>query len=55
MVESLESIWSIASVDRCLLHTKQKEISSTPFKRVLLISAPYLYKRHMGARNLADW
>ncbi len=26
-----------------------------PFKRVLLISAPYLYKRHLGARNLADW
>ncbi len=25
------------------------------FKRVLLISAPYLYKRHLGARNLADW
>ncbi len=30
-------------------------IQVTPFKRVLLISAPYLFKRHMGARNLADW
>ncbi len=43
MMESLESDWLIASVDR------------TPFKRVLLISAPYLYKRHLGARNLAVW
>ncbi len=25
------------------------------FKRVLLISAPYLHKRHLGAINLANW
>ncbi len=31
----------------------QTEIRSAPFKRVLLISAHYLYKRHLGARNLA--
>ncbi len=39
----------------CLLYRYQAEIRSTPFKRVLLISAPYLYKIHLGARNLADW
>ncbi len=34
---------------------KKLRLWAIPFKRVLLISATYLYKRHMAARHLADW
>ncbi len=54
MEESVESDWFIDSVNRCLFYMYNKlRLGAFPL-RVLLISAPYLYKRHPGARNLAD-
>ncbi len=49
-------IWLIdCFCGQVVFYTGNKQIRSTPFKRVLLISALYLYKRHLGVRNLADW
>ncbi len=46
-------VWTL--IDWLLLWTGVFYTGNKPFKRVLLISARYLYKRHLGARNLADW
>ncbi len=43
-----------SSLNMCFL--EQGDLAgAAPFKRVLLISAPYLCKRHKGARNITDW
>ncbi len=46
-------VWNL--IDWLLLWTGIFYTCNSPFKRVLLIWAPYLYKRHPVARNLADW
>ena len=53
MVESLESDWLLLWTG--VFYTGNKlRLGALPLS-VLLISARYLYKRHLGARNLSAW